>query len=269
MSNLTYLEKQKFEKLFGMESGYVLDFSNRTFQNFVSEILDIDIYDTKYAEYGDSKARRLRKFWDSENNYFVEKLLTALLQYWNEEIHDNYKKESDYKTYESCIKAIDRLKGNLPSIHLEDIKKIDDTKDTVLLLKDIHNQINRNEPELALDRLHTYIVKYIRSICNKRGIEYTKEETLHSCFGKYIKHLKKIGGIESKMTENILKTSISILDSFNSVRNDKSFAHDNKILNYQESLLIFKNISSFIAFIDYIEKLKNQDYKEIDEDFSF
>ncbi len=35
MSDLTSIEKLKLEKLFDMESGYVLDFSNRTFGNFI------------------------------------------------------------------------------------------------------------------------------------------------------------------------------------------------------------------------------------------
>jgi len=41
------------------------------------------------------------------------------------------------------------------------------------------------------------------------------------------------------MTERILKSSISILDAFNDVRNNKSLAHDNPVLNRNESLLIF------------------------------
>lgn len=35
MSDLTNMEKRKFEKLLGMSSGYVLDFSNRTFDDLV------------------------------------------------------------------------------------------------------------------------------------------------------------------------------------------------------------------------------------------
>jgi len=34
MSDLSSIEKLKIEKLFGMDSGYVLDFSNRTFHEF-------------------------------------------------------------------------------------------------------------------------------------------------------------------------------------------------------------------------------------------
>jgi len=60
--------------------------------------------------------------------------------------------------------------------------------------------------------------------------------------------------IESEMTERILKSSISILESFNTVRNNQSFAHDNPILNYNESLLIFNNIASAIKFLETIEQ---------------
>lgn len=46
------------------------------------------------------------------------------------------------------------------------------------------------------------------------------------------------------MTECILKSSISTLEAFNRVRNEQSFAHDNSILNYDESLLIFNHVKA-------------------------
>ena len=56
------------------------------------------------------------------------------------------------------------------------------------------------------------------------------------------------------MTERILKSSISTLEAFNRVRNDQSFAHDNQVLNYDESLLIFNHITCAIRFIEAIER---------------
>ena len=35
MSDLSNVEKRHLERLFGMGSGYVLDFSNRTFEEFI------------------------------------------------------------------------------------------------------------------------------------------------------------------------------------------------------------------------------------------
>ena len=55
------------------------------------------------------------------------------------------------------------------------------------------------------------------------------------------------------MSESILKSSISVLDAFNDVRNNRSFAHDNDILNYSESLLIFRNICAVVSFLQELE----------------
>lgn len=81
MSNLTYVEKSKFEKLLGMESGYVLDFSNRTFAEFVRDSTGRDIYDSRYDYGSGSKANRLRAFWQKEENDVVGKLMSDLLDY--------------------------------------------------------------------------------------------------------------------------------------------------------------------------------------------
>ena len=43
MSDLTFLEKKDLEKLFDMGSGYVLDFTDRTFQEFVADTVAKDI----------------------------------------------------------------------------------------------------------------------------------------------------------------------------------------------------------------------------------
>jgi len=56
------------------------------------------------------------------------------------------------------------------------------------------------------------------------------------------------------MAERILKSGISIMDSFNEVRNNKSFAHDNRILSYEEGLLIFNYVASLIRFIRKLEE---------------
>lgn len=97
MSNLTTFEKQLFEKLFNMKTGYVLDFSDDTFQDFVKTSVNRDIFDKKYAKVCDelgydncSKAKRLRCFWDIESDSIVYKLLKELLEYY-EHIYDNEK----------------------------------------------------------------------------------------------------------------------------------------------------------------------------------
>lgn len=100
MPNLTHIQKQIFEKLFNMKTGYVLDFSNKTFQDFVKSSVNRDIFDKRYEKVCDefsydncSKANRLRCFWDIESNSIVYKLLEDLLDYYEQIYDDNEDKE--------------------------------------------------------------------------------------------------------------------------------------------------------------------------------
>ena len=78
MSSLTDIEKRYFEKLFGMGSGYVLDFSNATFGEFFRQH-NVDIDGRKYQFLGTSKAKRLRAFWELEPDRLVGAALSEML----------------------------------------------------------------------------------------------------------------------------------------------------------------------------------------------
>lgn len=81
MSGLTNIEKRKFEQLLGMGSGYVLDFSNRTFAEFIVDSIGLNIYDARYDYGSGSKANRLRAFWQKEDDRTVGKLMNDMVEY--------------------------------------------------------------------------------------------------------------------------------------------------------------------------------------------
>jgi hypothetical protein len=259
MADLTYIEKANIEKFLGMKSGYVMDFSDRTFHEFVGEATGLDINAEKYHNASNSKAYRLRGFIKTESNHVLGKLLSAFCDYWLSKVYTN---EIDYRDdenlYKECVKIAERLKQESIVEHIDAIQPNSDDKDFALLAKSIKESIEKNEPEPALDRLHTFVVKYVRQLCDNHGLPHEKDEPINSLFGKYVKNLVTNKLIDSIMAEKILKFSINIIDAFNDVRNNKSFAHDNPILNYQESILIFNNISNTIKFIETIEnKIQN------------
>ena len=92
-------------------------------------------------------------------------------------------------------------------------------------------------------------MKYVRTLCAQRGLTVIRDKPLHSLFGEYVKRLRDEGHIESEMAIRILKSSISTLEAFNDVRNNRSLAHDNQILDYNEALLIFNHVASSIRFL--------------------
>ena len=256
MANLTSIEKLKLEKFFGMGGGYVLDFSNRTIQEFVAENSNRDIYDSKY-EYGSgSKANRIRAFWDKEPGPVVGKLIVGMLEYWKAGKLMRYEEitSAEQSLFDECLKISERIKHDSVVENIDALQPNVDDKNFQLLANSIKESIEKNEPETAIDRLHTFVVRFIRELCDRHSISYVKDTPLHSLFGGYIKFLQENKLIESEMTERILKSSISVLEAFNGVRNNQSFAHDNTILNYHESILIFNDIANVVRFIESIEQ---------------
>jgi hypothetical protein len=105
MSDLTFVERRKFEQLLGMGTGYVLDFSNRTFREFVLDSTGRDIFDSRYDYASGSKANRLRAFWQKEDNALVGKLMNDLVNCV----------ESDGAVKETCRLIVGRLLSKSPA----------------------------------------------------------------------------------------------------------------------------------------------------------
>jgi hypothetical protein len=250
MSDLTNLEKRKLERLFGMSSGYVLDFSNRTFEEFILDSVARNIYDARYENASGSKANRLRAFWSVEPNPVVAKLTADMLDY-----AADLPSASNHQTLlEECRRIASRLNQSGPVAELDALTAVSEERDFDTVAKAVRDSIEHNKPEAGLDRLHTFVIKYVRTLCTQHGVPTDRDKPLHSLFGEYVKRLQEGKHIESEMTLHILKSSISILESFNTVRNNQSLAHDNPILNYEEALLIFNHVASSVRFLRDLER---------------
>lgn len=120
MSSLTSVEKLKLEKILKSPNGpgYILNFSDRTFDEFVLENTKKDISDQKYLFMGTSKANRLRAFWSIEPDVIVGKLLSELLEYWKaqkllrEEVIDHH----EQALFDDCRGIIGRLLGRATTV---------------------------------------------------------------------------------------------------------------------------------------------------------
>lgn len=102
MANLTYKASSNIERLF-INQGYVLDFSNNSFQEFVERTIGIDIYsDPGYEEYA-SKGNKLRQILKNEDDTIVITLIRALINYLEEEFLRKNQSFSDYEKNLSVI----------------------------------------------------------------------------------------------------------------------------------------------------------------------
>lgn len=158
------------------------------------------------------------------------------------------------RLFEECERIAARLMQDAPVADLDAITPEGTERNFEMLARAVRDAIEKNEPEAGLDRLHTYVTKLVRKLAEKRGVTVDRDKPLHSVFGEYVKVLRAASLIHSMMTERILKSSLSLLEEFNRVRNEASLAHDNPTLNYDESLLIFNHVCSSVRFIRALER---------------
>ena len=263
MADISYAEKRILESFvdMGQGPGYVMNFSDRTFAEFIGDTTGLDINDEKYKVAGTSKGNRLRTFYRIEDNNIVGKLFRSLYEY----------KLSEFKRldreitseFEEFYKISERLLSGKIIDSIDAIQANNDDKDFHQLARLIKESIENNEPEAALDRLHVFLIKFLKELCKSHGVEFGKDEIVNSLFGKYIKAIRAKNLIKSNMGEKIIQFSFQVMDAFNDIRNNNSFAHDNPVLNYDESILIFSNVSATVRFIQAMEaKHKNTAVEE-------
>lgn len=106
------IEMRFLDKLFDMESGYVLDFKNRPFSEFFECEVGIDIYDDAYALNGTSKAKRLRVFLQIGQQNAVTKALHALWEYREAMQRQSGDEETVLNAHDELSAIIERLGGS-------------------------------------------------------------------------------------------------------------------------------------------------------------
>lgn len=113
MANIRQNEFLILEKQFEMERGFVLNFSNSSFQQFIYNDCGLDIYNSKYAIRGDSKAKRLRIFWQTESDSIVGKLINEMLAYCrtSRKVNNIEITKEEAIIFNDCLTIANRLRG--------------------------------------------------------------------------------------------------------------------------------------------------------------
>lgn len=130
--------------------------------------------------------------------------------------------------------------------------------DLFVLQEDINEALKREQPELALDRLHTYCIKVLHKICSDNNIEIKSDKNdkfpIHSLVGKIKKYYEDKKSF-SYFTLMVLRNCISLFDGYNNIRNNYSYAHDNEVLDKIEANFVVNIMIDVINFIDDVENL--------------
>lgn len=236
-----------FEKLFNMESGYVLDFSRDGLKNFIRDSVNLDVFTVDYLNQAkkryrtDSMANTLKYFWETADFSKTLKLVSDLVNYYESEHYGDENEVSESKIILNRYYNPVKIKNDF-----SDKKRIID------LINEINYIIDERQP-IALVELHTLTHNIFRRICDFHNISYTKTDGIDSLFKKYAKFLNHNNYVESEMSKTIFRNTGTLLSQFNEIRNNKTYAHDNPILNQFESEFIYKQVVNILYFIDHVD----------------
>jgi hypothetical protein len=251
MVKLKHSEIRLIDKALAMEGGYVLNFSDKTMAEFFDDEFGIDINAQEFHANGSSKAKRLRTFLSTADEYNAGRVLRRL---WQERetlpfLRDNEEHAEIKPRFLALVSSIESA-GTVPRTDAVDRFVRDETLDE--LVSSIERDIAANKPVAALDRLHTYCMKKFGHLLDVHQVPWDRAEPLHSRYGKYVKALSQKRLLHD-LTLQILKNGNGVFDKFNHVRNNQSLAHDNEIVDAAEARFIYDSITSALRFIKTIE----------------
>jgi hypothetical protein len=171
MSSLTALEKSYFERLFDMGGGYVLNFSDSSFGTFFGNF-NVDIHAPTYQIIGTSKAKKLKAFWQIENDYLVGEVLKSMLEHyriWGV-------KDGQQQLLKQCTEACNRLLTG--KVNLTSLKQVAEKFDQ----KFINRQIKRMEdsiekdPDLAIGTSKELVESCCKTILNELKVSFDEKK---------------------------------------------------------------------------------------------
>lgn len=228
MAEIKQTEKLMFEKILGLDSGYVLEFSNSTFQEFIFNLVKLDIYENRYALYGDSKAKRLRAFWQLESNEKVGLVLKELVECWRttKALKGVPIEKNEQQLYEECLKISNKLLG-------VELKQQQATSKDEFLHKEFTN--------ISLDKLN--LDSSITQILNSRLQEINKNINSGAALSVIIMCGSVLEGI-------LLGVATSRMKEFNMSTSSPKNKISAKVLPFHEwSLSNFIDVSNNLGFI--------------------
>jgi hypothetical protein len=243
------------DQALGMSSGYVLNFSDATFNDFVRRNIGIDATAPTYTVDGTSKGKRLRALLRSLVPGAQAEVLCAFWDHRQQVTNNGMYSNLDPKVEADFLAMVTRLEGGVQPIDLRVIEAFTDDPTLAELIEAIQRDIQANKPNAALDRLHTYSMKKFADLLERDGMTVGHGDALHARAGRYINTLRQAGQI-GEYSEKIAKSALQVMEQFNQVRNKASLAHDNTILGVAEGRYVFETVLSLLRFIRALDEAK-------------
>ncbi|QIL45841.1 abortive infection family protein [Vagococcus coleopterorum] len=254
---MDYLEKKLIKSFFN-NGGYVLDFTNSTFDEFTEYYIGRSIR----REYGLSKGKTLEKFVDMELETDGIKLLIKFFEHYemmNKNSDDITQYMLDYAPRVKLIldKELALLKEKDKHVFFESefVKNVDSDyikKQSQLIIDAI-----KDAPSDAIGKSKELLETCFKYILDDLEIAYSKDETVLTLRKKVFKELNldskdNLSAKSSRDVQQVLSGLTQIIQGINGLRNEKGSGHG-KEKNFEElppryAMLV---VNSMVAIVNF------------------
>lgn len=245
-----YISKELRGQIYRLIERYKSLYTEESFRDALSELLVF--YPMKYYnEQGEFvETHNFEKFIMNTNPVFV----LDFIELFADNVNDEF--ANDINMLFINDKSKYRLEnGTITETHISYPKIKNQGLDDLIF--DIENNIRLGKYSLVLDRLHTYTSDFLLYLCKKRSLTPILSDG-HIVIDGTFKQLKNFyeqkGVIQSKFSLDALTKATSLLSNYNTIRNNKSYAHPNKVLEQAEAKFVTQNICALIDFLGEIDK---------------
>ncbi len=271
---ITEIEKTYFDKLF-YRSGYVLDFSNNTFNTFTLASVGVAIQD----KYNLSKGASLREFIKEADKYQILKLYSDLLEYY--EVHCSKEMENNegiyngptYKSlYVKCKEIVDREnKSDKVFGSVSEQLKEKFSSDYITKQIDLMVESCEENPTEAIGKAKELLESCCKTILEAENETITKDDNVSKLVSKTLKLIKvpNLDAITDQDEEGFVKQITGGLNSITSgitnLRNHYGSGHGKsntfKGLTKRHAELAVGSSVTLVRYIWDTYKTMNHDFR--------
>lgn len=202
-------------------SGYVFDFSNYTFDNFMEEVVGEPIK----AKYGLSKGASLEQFVHESDDSINLKLFKELLDYYELNCLENEEDKKRIEKFQQCRKLIEKYNGAIVELSIPSIKESSNTY-ILELTKQALKCIDDGDYYSAITKSRTMIEEALCLAIEKQNevpLEKGDVGHLYSQF-KPLYNMHSDKNVDKRIN-NLLSGINKIIESISEMRNKNSDSH--------------------------------------------
>ena len=230
----------------GVDRGYLGDFTYKTHSEFYLEYCDLDDVDPQSYE-GTTKDRFIEILL-SRTPHDQAKILRGILRKFP--VEGEYAPKSRDHHLAMQIEDWIRLleddavgEQNLQSQHELLVRALSDAK---ILLR-------QSDARSAVDRVHTALHSYLKSVLVDANIAPTSNESIVGLLKRITTSHGAFADLGSRGqdVQNVLRSMAAIADALNPVRNNASLAHANEsLLGEAEAMLVVNTVWTILIYLD-------------------